>query len=278
MTRERIITGLAFSLAAAILFVGACANPGTDTGNPTTVGVKVVGITQGALAKFSKAQNSGDLNLTEARIVLKEIQLEPLAVSCASDEVEPSPEPPDLEFDFPGPVVVDLLNNSSLPEIGTVQTLSGIYCEIEIKFDKLEPGAVPEIPADDPLVNNAMIIRGTRGDGTPFLVRLTEDDRFKIEGSQANGFEIADSNGLEQFFVSLSRNTWFEGVDLNTAEVSGDGTIVLDEANNVALWAGVVENVKRSARLFRDLNGDGVLNDNEIDASLVLGVGVDEED
>jgi hypothetical protein len=36
--------------------------------------------------------------------------------------------------------------------------------------------------------------------------------------------------------------------------------------------------VKRSARLFRDLNGDGVLNDNEIDASLVLGVGVDEED
>jgi hypothetical protein len=123
-----------------------------------------------------------------------------------------------------------------------------------------------------------MIIRGTRGDGTPFLVRLTEDDRFKIEGSQANGFEIADSNGLEQFFVSLSRNTWFEGVDLNTAEVSGDGTIVLDEANNVALWAGVVENVKRSARLFRDLNGDGVLNDNEIDASLVLGVGVDEED
>jgi hypothetical protein len=54
--------------------------------------------------------------------------------------------------------------------------------------------------------------------------------------------------------------------------------IFIDHENNAPLRALIVENVKQSARLFRDLNGNGVLDEDESDDTLVLGEGVDEAD
>src|SRR5262245_4996842 len=170
---------LIFCLWVVFLWLGGCATQaGTDTGNPAFVAIKFVGIQKNSPEKLSTKLLPFGITLTEARIVLKDINLEPI-ISCQIEGVTRL-EPPELEFDFPGPFVVDLLENMSVPDVGQIPVPPGRYCEIELKFDKLEKENVPDgISLDDPIVENAMLIQGMRIDGTPFLVQLKEDDRFK---------------------------------------------------------------------------------------------------
>jgi hypothetical protein len=269
---------LIFCLFAWLLWLCGCTTQaGTDTGNPAIVGIQFVGIQKNSPEKLSTKFLPSGITLTEARIVLKEIDLEPL-VSCQTEEGTTRPESIDVEIDFVGPFVVDLLDNFSIPNIDDIQIPPGRYCEIELNFDKLEKENLPEgISPDDPIVENALLIQGTRQDGTPFLVRLKEDDRFKLEGTSPSGFTIAGDRQITQFFVSFDLNTWFTGVDLEAAVLS-DGVILIDDANNAALKDQIVENIIHSSRLFKDLNNDGVLEDIESNDDLVLGEGIDEID
>jgi hypothetical protein len=275
MERKNVLIGC---LWACFLWLGGCATQaGTDTGNPAFVGIQFVGIQKSSPEKFSTKFLPFGITLTEARIVLKEIDLEPL-VSCQTEEGTIRPESIDVEVDFVGPFVVDLLDNTSIPNVDNIQVPPGRYCEVELNFDKLEKENVPDgISPDDPIVENALLIQGMRQDGIPFLVRFKEDDRFKLEGRSPIGFTIAGDRQITQFFVSFDFNTWFTGVDLESAVLS-DGVILIDDENNAALKALIVENIIHSSRLFKDLNNDGVLEDDESNDDLVLGEGVDEED
>lgn len=261
-------------LLLSFLFLCGCpGHPGTDTGNPTAVGVKFIGVggTDGGALKLQSA----GATITEARVVLKEIDLDPIA-SCQNEnenaDAAIGDEPPDL----PGPFVVDLLENTSIPDTNTFTIRSGLYCELDMNFDLLENDVPAGIAADDPIIGNAFLIRGTRGDGTPFVARLNQDDRFKLEASSAAGF-IVKNGSFTGFFVRFDLGAWFDGVDLEKAAVT-EGTILLDGANNPGLKALLVENIKHSAFLFQDLNDDGALDAEESDDSLILGVGTDEPD
>lgn len=265
-----------FLWGACLILFSACGE-GTDTGNPASVGVKFVGIETGSEETLVKHQTS-TVTLTEARLVLKEIQLEPLE-SCLTEELEGTPEDESTEeeFDFNGPFVVDLLDNSSIPEIGTTEVPAGTYCEIEVNFDELSEEEVPDgISSDDEIVGEAMIIEGTRSDGTPFIVRFGQDNRFKLEAESGEGFDITAGES-NFFFISFNREVWFEGVDLEEATVTDD-TIVIDDENNTGLQEMIVQNIIGSTQLFQDLDGDGVLDDEERDDSLVLGEGIDDDD
>jgi hypothetical protein len=251
--------------AAFLLVLSTACSPhaGTDTGNPTSLGIKVVGL------------NSG-VTLTEARIVLRDIDMDPLA-ACQAEAASPTS---DFEsgFTFAGPFVIDLLNDTSLPPAGKIPIPSGTYCEIGLDFNRLGKEEAPEgILSDDPIIGSALIVRGSRDDGTPFLVRLNEDDRFKLEGTSPDGFAIESVPGGTLLFISFDLSAWFEGVDLNAAVVS-DGMIFIDHDDNAGLRSMIVENIKRSARLFKDLNGNGILDPEESDDTLVLGEGADEPD
>lgn len=264
------------SLSAGLILFSACGE-GTDTGNPASIGVKFVGIEAGFEETLVKYQTS-DITITDARLVLKEIQLEPLE-SCLTEEPEGTPEDESTEeeFDFNGPFVIDLLDNSSFPEIGTTEVPAGAYCEIEVNFDELSEEDLPDgLSSDDEIVGEAMIIEGTRSDGTPFIVRFGQDNRFKLEGESAEGFDV-DAGGSNFFFISFNKTAWFEGVDLDNATLAEE-TIVIDDESNTDLRELIVQNIIQSTQLFRDLDGDLVLDDEERDDSLVLGEGIDDDD
>ena len=53
---------------------------------------------------------------------------------------------------------------------------------------------------------------------------------------------------------------------------------MLDDENNPDLKASLVENIKLSVLLFRDLNNDGILTPEESEDTLILGEGSDEPD
>lgn len=261
MTRIKTIG----SLMLALLCSTACTtHSGTDTGNATSLGIKVVGITSGVA-------------LTEARIVLRNIDLDPLA-ACQAEAASPQADNFESGFTFEGPFVIDLLNDTSLPPANRIPIPSDTYCEIGLDFNRLGKEEAPEgIPTDDPIIGSALIVRGSRDDGTPFLVRLNEDDRFKLEGTSPDGFAIESVPGGTLLFISFDLSAWFTGVDLNAAVVS-NGMIVIDHDENAGLRSMIVENIKHSARLFKDLNGNGVLDGDESDDTLVLGEGADEPD
>jgi hypothetical protein len=251
--------------ASLFLWLAACSNQtGTDTGNPTAVSVRFAGL------------QAPGVTLTEARIVLKAIDLDPVSVCQAEAELGDF-ETPDESSDLPGPFVVDLLAGITIPDTETFSIPAGFYCEMDVEFDRLEPEDVPEgIAGDDPIVGLALLVRGARGDGTPFLLRLSRDDRFKLEASSPTGFLIKN-NVLTPFFVRFDLNAWFSGVDLDAAAVT-DGTILLDDAANADLKALILENIKRAAQLFLDLDGDGALEADESADTLALAVGSDEPD
>ncbi|HSA60427.1 MAG TPA: hypothetical protein VLJ37_12175 [bacterium] len=260
-----------------LLGTWACSpNSGTSTGNPTTVGIKFAGLPEGISPALGLSVTGGVL-LTEARIVLRNMDMDPLS-ACLAEAANP-----DLNiesgFSFPGPFVVDLLANTSIPDVDRIPVPADDYCEIGVDFDPLRREEVPPgILPDDSIIGHALIVRGSRSDGVPFAVRLDQNDRFKLEAASPDGFAIQGSPAVTLLFFSFDLNAWFAGVDLDGATVSPDGSIVIDDDDNPDLRSIIVENVKRSARLFEDLNGNGILDADEIANSLVLGIGADEPD
>ncbi len=274
MSERGKILGLALLLG--LVFPGCGAQTGTDTGNPTTVGLQIVGAVGLPGPVPTPAPGSG-VKISEARIVLKEIDIDPLETCFIEAEV--TPEPLNPMFDFPGPFVIDLLRNTTLPPTELIQIPAGSYCEVELNFDKLDAAQLPAgIPPTDPILGRALLVRGTRSDGMPFQVVLEQDDKFKLQGTRPDGFPILDLGGVTRFFIRFDLDQWFANVDLNGVTAKAGGVILLDAGHHPDLLALVVENVKRSAQLFRDLNGDGMLQPDEETQGLVLGVGVDEED
>lgn len=275
MRRLKAIAGLFLACGVAAFGLGRCANQtGTDTGNPISLKLEFVGIP----TPPAPASNPPP-TLREARIVVKEIDLDPVATcNIPEPSVEPLTPEPEPGPDLLGPFVVDLLQNTTLPGTEPVTVPAGDYCEIDLTFDALSAEELPPgLSPEDPIVGNALWIQGSRSDGKIFTVLLKQDDRFKLEASAPQGIPIFGDRGTATFFISFDLQAWFAGVDLAQAEVAPNGNILIDGTSNAALHALIVENVIRSARLYRDLDGDGVLNPDEIDAGLVLAVGVDEE-
>lgn len=238
---------------------------GTDTGNPTALRIQFVG--QGSA-----------VTLTEARIVVKAIDFDPIPLCQTEVESPDEGSNEDDDTNLPGPFVVDLLTNTSLPETDSFIILSGRFCEMDLDFDQLDEADVPDgIDADDSIVGNALILRGTRDDGTLFEVRLSQDDKFKLAAGSDDGFAIPGSETETRLFVGFDLDTWFTGVDLDSATIS-DGIVLMDDEHNTEERTVIIENIKQSARLFIDLNDNGVLDEEETEEGFVLANGEDEED
>lgn len=239
----------------------SCGDPtslGTDTGNPLTTRIQFVG-------------EGSEVTLTEARIVVKAIDFDPLPLCLNEDE-------DDDDEDLPGPFVVDLLANSSIPDTDSFEILSGSFCEMDLDFDQLDEADIPDgIASDDSIVGKAFILRGTRDDGREFEVSLSQDDKFKLAAASDDGFAIEGSDSEILLFVGFDLDTWFTGVDLDSASGS-EGVILIDDENNTELRTTIVENIKQSARLYIDLNNNGTLDEQEKGEGFILATGEDEED
>ncbi len=263
---------LALSLSSCGQTDGTGSVAGTNTGNPFSpeVAVKIIGTSNNTTtAKVDSKLLANGIDLTEARVVISSIRFRPLAF-CQAGESEVEED----DFDFDGPFVVDLLSNTSIPTTDNVQLPAGSYCRVELKLDDLDDDVIPNgIDASDAIVDQAVILRGTTQGGRPFHVFIEDNDEFRLENKQ-NGFAIGGNTNLDQFFIVFDLDLWFANVDFDNVS-EGQGVILIDEDNNEALHAKIVDNIKFSANLLKDLDGDSLLNDSEIDDDLVLAEGED---
>lgn len=251
-------------LACALLLLNRCGGTdlgGSEVGNPTFVGLKIVGIDQAASTKTL----TDGTTLNTAKIVLERLRFRPLA-ECEDDNGTEN------DFDFVGPYVVDLLNNSTLPSLDTATIPAGSYCRIELRLHKLDSDEIPTgVPSSDPIVDNAFYAEGATGLGTAFRISIEENDTFKLENNA--GFNVGVANDL--FFIAFNLPEWFAGLDIDAGVQSG-GVVVIDKDNNDDLYDAIVEKIKLSADLFKDANDDGSLDSDEHEDEDSLAVGEDD--
>ncbi|MCB1214465.1 MAG: hypothetical protein KDK66_03195 [Deltaproteobacteria bacterium] len=272
---------LCFCLLILLLSFQSCSTSqvgGSEAGNPEPVQIALLAYSSSvnaatslktsSLSKFltSASLQVGSLQIDRAEIVLGELRIRPFSLCDVEESLEE-------EFRFRGPYIVDLLETPPVSLMG-VEIISGLYCKLEMRLEKLETSSAGII---FPL-GNSVFIEGLRSDDTPFQVLLETDEEFELQ-NESTGFEINADLSLDHFFIAFDLDQWFAGVDLSDpgVEVSvdgqGDPIILINQDHNTELREVIVENLKLSADFFEDQDDDGQLDQDEQDPEDSLAEG-----
>ena len=233
----------------------------------------------------------GVLTLTVARLSIYQIELE-----MDVDEVDTDEEiNQELEIEFTGPFIIDLISNSITPELPYIELLPGTYDEIKLKLakiegDELDSDGNPLIEPTDPLYGNSIYLEGTySGDSSagavtdmPFFASFAVDEEFELAGADLNstGF-IIDEGVVNSIIVAYRLSRWFHFNNPETNESSTDFDLIVPESDgaggfqitlddlktgdNAAIWEVIKENIKESADFGEDEDGSGDLESDEDD-------------
>lgn len=257
------------------LCVLGCA--GTDVGNPEgELGLEFVALVPeaGALANPQRS----DRDALEAQIdslpqgqhmrpVSSAVELDEVWLVFDGVELSPQEDCNGTLIDALGaarPLVVELLSGLELPRTPTVQVGSAPQCRL-----RLTPGVAAAVSgAPSALEGSSLLVRGRRvRDGAAFELVATLNTPMLVNGRadpNGNARFAVDPRAGERLAVAFALATWFDtevvrALDaLDTAELAH-----LDEDVAPALVSLLAARVRRSVVLFRDLNGDGVLQPEE---------------
>ncbi len=197
----------------------------------------------------------GTISFSDLRIVLKEFEIE--QETAAMD---------DADFEFDGPFVVNLIDNTVNPDPGAVELPPGLYTQMKFKIDKIE-GSDDEkddagaalVVSTDPLFDHSIYMTGTYtptgGSAVPFTFTYDIDAEFELKTSSetAVGFDI-EKGVQNDIIVAFRLNKWFSGI--NPAAFAADPA-AFDEA--------LKENIKHSVDYGKDEDSDGELDSSEDD-------------
>ncbi len=257
-------------LALFILFsmLGARCSQETEIGNPARyLRIQVVE----KKTPTGLPETSSGINFSEAKVVLAQFEFDTPNIDCnATDNAgdsggEDQDEPLDEDLKYDGPFVADLMNDGTIPDIAELKVPDGKYCEIDVTLDEFPTDYSP----GHPLEGKTIWVGGKRADGVPFVLSAKFRKEFQI--ASKDGISIGP-NGFKGIFMTFFLESWFDGVDLDSATLT-DGTILIDETNNTDLLAIIIENIQLSTRLFGDKNRDGILDGSEQNFEDVLGEG-----
>ncbi|MFH2115750.1 MAG: hypothetical protein ABIJ86_14720 [Spirochaetota bacterium] len=195
----------------------------------------------------------GIINLTIAKVVVKEIQFEQDGLADDAGE-----------FEFNGPFIADLVANTLDPQPATTDLPSGTYTQVEFKIDKVEGDEEDEtgttlVVDTDPLFGHSILLEGsytpTGGVAVPFTYTFDIDAEFQLKGvgDTAVGFDIT-AGGVNDVIIAFRLNKWFTGRD--------PAAFAADPA---AFSEDLKENIKQSADYGKDSDGDGILSSDEDD-------------
>ena len=161
--------------------------------------------------------------ITEARINVRHIQF---------DYPEGSSENTN-QISLDGPFLIDLMMDTSNPEIGAFDVEPGIYKRIDVRLDdtKAVDGLVS--PNDD-LMDNTLVIKGSFDyDGNTnrnftFILKFNEDVRFEEPG----GISVSEGD-TKDIILNLQVDEWLSNI--NITECIDDGDIVLEGSGNLII-------------------------------------------
>ena len=244
------------------LVAGGCT--GTDVGNPrvdidvslydsTTSQVASEAGASAAVSPGARAVPAG-FTIDQAWVAIDRIRLRDAADCDGSSEIE-------LE----GPFAIDMLAPDALAALRDVEVPALGYCRFELRwspFDEPVPGGVPAEIADA-----SLLLLGERGDGTPVILRSERNDELRLDARDGS-FTIDETTpGL---VVGLDAAVVLDGLDIDGAVVSGDGTIRIESGSNDDLLSRFDRNLADAVKLFDDDDGDGLLGRGEFDEDDIL--------
>jgi hypothetical protein len=255
MRKHGLLVGCGF---AALAF--ACGpRSGTDVGNGATTTFDV-----GAYKTKSGSQ-------TDALTLESGVSIETFWISTGSFRLMPGAgctgPTGNGKIDHEGPIVADLLQADAAPgRSEPVEIDAGDYCQLQAE---LEPVDASELPTGAPneLVDAVIFISGTRADGTPFTVRSGRGVELQLDAPEGAPFEMVGENALT---IAFDLETMILSLELD--EVDGE-SIVIDETSDPPRLAAFENSVRGSARLFRDEDEDGVLDEEESTPGKALALG-----
>ncbi|NQY99822.1 MAG: hypothetical protein HRT45_04030 [Bdellovibrionales bacterium] len=230
----------------------------------------------------SSGSTVGSLTLTDARLVLLNIEFEEDNDGVEDDEVE-----------YSDMYVVDLLNDTTTPEIPEIDLDEGDYFELVFETTAIDSSDVDRngnslIEASDPLNGHSLYLEGTYTGPSassaqtdiPFKVALDIETEFELTGSSDTslGFKIdgEDLGSVTDIIIAFRLNKWFRYNDDETNDTPVDpsqfvvssGEIDIDPSTggaNGELAEVIFYNMLESADYGEDLDDDGELDIDEDD-------------
>ena len=239
---------------AALLVLGACSDgTGPTTGaqvsltfasGVTAGGAAASGFTGPMAVPFTDGTNT--LDITSVKVVLREIELEPVEV--ADCDVEP--EPAGCEDFETGPVLIDLVLDGTTNTNISVAIPPGTYDEVEFDIHKVSSGDPEDAAFLDlypEMDGKSIVVEGTyNGVAYTFETDLNEEQEFDL----IPNLVIGEGAPATNVTIRLDISTWF---------VDGTGSL-FDPA--MAYKGGQYEsmvknNIKNSIDAFEDEDKDG---------------------
>jgi len=209
------------ALAALPLLLAACGpggGLGTDSGNAFTAQLSVG--SEGLLAAGARDVAS----VTGAWGALHELEFKP----CDGQS--------DVEVDYEGEHLVDLLGGETL---GEVELDFDVVCELEFELEIGEEGEA------HPVDGFTLRLDGVTSAGADFSIRSVAEWKFEVEE------ELPLQDALNRLTLLFDLDQWLEGLDPDLGTPTGD-LIVVDSTTNPDLLDVFEDNVGQSARLDTD--------------------------
>jgi hypothetical protein len=224
-----------YGLACALAAFGCNAS---ETGNP---------VAERTLAlRGSLPSDDAGVTVDSVWIVLDDIRFEHGA-ECDNGE--------EREGDVPGPIVVDLVAE---PAPFALALEDDAYCRVRVRFERADADLPSGAPAE--LEDAALVLLGTRSDGTPIVVRSRREPEAEVR-SRSEPFQLSEATPA--LILAFDVGRWLEGVELDDAELDDDGVIRIDDDNNDDQLERFEANVEAAMELFHDRDDDGHVDDGD---------------
>jgi hypothetical protein len=257
ITRIALIFWLTFYMGCGT-WIGNPENPedDTDDSSKATVDLEIVGDDTAALASSNidvigaSGSSIGTITISKAIIALKEVKFE-LTSGSSNSKVE-----------FEGPYIVDLLNNVTYPDPGSVQVDEGLYTKIKLKLAKVsdddaEDAGITDTDIHDRSIYIAGTFFSTSGESKSLEMSFDFGESFEIESEDGITLESGTSQAvqlafkLQEWFDFSNEETNSDGYDFEDITASSiiltdDGEDVEDELQDV-----IKENIKESADMLK---------------------------
>lgn len=232
---------LAWSVGALMPLLAGCTG-GTETGNPSITGqLSYTGVSS-APTEIG-VREGGDVATVRAAW----FSLDRVTVSAAGECGISG----DDEF------VVDALgigdHAAGIHNVTAFEAVAGAFCSVEVPF--------VAVPADEEaapveLRGHVVVLAGELADGTPFVIQSDEPALVRLQAA-GRGFEL--SSNAADALIAFDFATWLADVDLASASVEA-GQVALSETSNTALLREVEARLAKGVALYRDSDGDGVID------------------
>jgi len=212
---------------AAIFIIAVSCSKSNDPGTSTGVSLSFKGTT--IAPAIVKSSGTDTYLFTEALMGIKEIELKK-----EDEEFDDG----DMNFNFDGNYLVDLLAGTTSPALGFAELTPGTYNKFESRTAQLLEGG------------NSISLKGTLTDagGTPYSFEFSTTSEIKFEFESDSAFVITEGT-VHDMLVNINLPVLFDGIDFSKAVTDGNGLILINDTSNTDMAMIIKSNIDHAAEM-----------------------------